>query len=130
MASIRKRTLSSGKSVWQVDYRDGAQKRRHRQFPTKREADSFCVKARAEVAAGTHTADSSSITLAAAAELWLARCQQNELETTTLRQYRAHVDLHIVPYIGALRLARVSASSPPYLLASAGPSCAASNGKT
>jgi integrase len=109
MASIRKRILPSGKTVWQVDYRDGAEKRRHRQFPTKREADAFCVKARAEVAAGTHTADSASATVAAAADLWLARCQQNELEATTLRQYRAHIDLHIVPRIGGTKLARLTA---------------------
>ena len=39
MASIRKRALPSGKTAWQVDYRDNQGKRRHRQFLTKREAD-------------------------------------------------------------------------------------------
>lgn len=63
MASIRKRVLPSAKVVWLVDYKDGQGKRRHRQFPTKREADLFLVKARAEVAAGTHTPDSASITV-------------------------------------------------------------------
>jgi integrase len=108
MASIRRRTLPSGKAVWQCDYRDGANKRRHRQFETKRQADAFLVRARAEVASGTHTADSASITVAGAADLWLARCQR-DLEVTTVRQYRAHVDLHIVPRIGGAKLARLSA---------------------
>src|SRR4051794_8332386 len=62
----------------------------------------------AQVAAGTHTADSASTTVAVAADLWLARCQQNGLEATTLRQYRAHIDLHILPRIGGTKLARLS----------------------
>ena len=44
MASIRKRMLPSGKICWQVDYRDGAGKRRYRQFAAKRDADGFMVK--------------------------------------------------------------------------------------
>src|SRR5215203_5685422 len=109
MASIRRRKLPSGKVVWQCDYRDGANKRRHRQFDTEREADSFLVKARAEVAAGIHTPDSASISVAEAADLWLTRCERDGLETTTIRQYRAHVQLHIVPRIGGTKLARLSA---------------------
>jgi integrase len=108
MASIRKRSLPSGKAAWQVDYRDNQGKRRHRQFLTKREADSFLVQARAEVAAGLHTPDSASITVVEAAGLWLDRCQRDGLEPTTIRQYRAHVNLHIAPRIGKIKLARLS----------------------
>jgi integrase len=108
MATIRKRRLPSGKSVWQVDYRDGANKRRHRQFASKREADTFMVKARAEVAAGIHTADSASITVQEAADLWLARCERDKLEATTIRGYRQHVNLHIVPRIGTVKLSRLN----------------------
>lgn len=107
MASIRKRELPSGKSVWQVDYRDGAGARRHRQFPTKREADSFMVRARAEVAAGTHVADSASATVAEAAEAWLRSCERADREKSTLRYYRQHVDLHILPFIGKQRLTAI-----------------------
>ena len=53
--SVRKRVLGNGQTRWQVDYRDGAGVRRHRQFTTKREADAFHAKARTEVAAGVHT---------------------------------------------------------------------------
>ncbi len=109
MASIRKRALPSGKMAWQVDYRDNQGKRRHRQFLTKREADSFLVRARAEIADGVHTPDSTSITVFDAACLWLARCERDGLEATTIRQYRAHVDLHITPRIGKTKLARLSA---------------------
>jgi integrase len=108
MASIRKRKLPSGTIVWQVDYRDGANRRRHRQFTSKRDADSFMVKARAEVAAGIHTADSASITVQEAADLWLDRCEREKLEPTTIRAYRQHVELHIAPRIGTVKLSRLN----------------------
>lgn len=108
MATIRKRDLPGGGFAWQVDYRDGVGKRRHKQFSTKRQADAFLVKARAEVAAGTHTPDSASITVGEAADLWLARCEREGLEPTTVRAYRQHVRLHIVPLIGKTKLSRLS----------------------
>ena len=43
MASIRKRTLPSGKTAWLVDFKDANGKRRARQFAAKREADAFLV---------------------------------------------------------------------------------------
>jgi integrase len=106
--SVRKRVLGDGSNAWQVDYRDGAGHRRHRQFQTKREADAFHARARTEVAAGVHTPDSASITVAEAADLWLARCERDGLERTTILAYQQHVDLHIVPYIGTVKLSRLS----------------------
>lgn len=109
MATIRKRTLPSGKNVWLAAYTDGGGARRFKQFPTKKEADAFLVQARTQVAQGTHTPDSVSPTVAEAAEMWLQRCERDRLEATTLRQYRAHVRIHIVPFIGAMRLSRITA---------------------
>ncbi|PVE22850.1 site-specific integrase [Microvirga sp. KLBC 81] len=108
MASIRKRTLPSGKTVWLAAYLDGAGKRRFKQFARKAEADAFLVTVRSQVAAGVHTPDSVSITVKEAADLWLERCERDKLEETTLRQYRAHVNLHIVPRIGATKLSRLT----------------------
>ena len=107
--SVRKRVLRDGEIRWQVDYRDGAGIRRHRQFRTKREADVFHVTARTEVVAGIHTPDSASITVAAAADLWIARCEREELERTTILAYQQHVNLHIVPFLGSLKLSRLTA---------------------
>ena len=107
--SVRKRQLKSGDARWLVAYRDGQGLRRHRQFNTKREADAFHAKARSEVIAGTHTPDSTSITVAEAATLWLARCDRDALERTTTLAYQQHVTLHIVPFVGTLRLSRLSA---------------------
>jgi integrase len=107
--SVRKRHTETGEVRWQVDYRDAAGIRRHRQFETKRQADAFHAKARTEVFAGVHTPDSASITVAEAAELWIARGEREGLERTTILAYRQHVDLHIVPRIGKVKLSRLSA---------------------
>ncbi len=109
MASIRKRLLPSGKTVWLVDYVDQAGKRRAKQFATKREADGWMVTARAEVQAGTHTHDRDSVSVERAGELWLERCEADGLEETTLRGYRQHLRLHIVPLIGVTKLSRLTA---------------------
>jgi integrase len=106
--SIRKRAQGV-KIVWQVDYRDQTGARRHKQFQTKREADTWLVQARAQVAGGVHTPDSTSITVSDAAALWLARAARDGLERATIRQYKEHVDIHIVPRIGTTKLARLSA---------------------
>lgn len=104
MATIRKRALPSGKQVWLVDYRDPAGARRHKQFATKREADAYMVRARAEVSAGTHVADSASVTVAQAASAWLKSVERAGKEESTSRHYRQHVDLHIIPFLGSQKL--------------------------
>jgi integrase len=106
--SIRKRD-QGGQTRWLVDYRDGAGARRFRQFVTRRAAEAFSVQARSEVTAGTHTPDSVSITVKEAADLWLARCERDGLEPTTTDAYRQHLDLHILPRIGVVRLSRLTA---------------------
>lgn len=92
MASIRKRVLKKTKRgrqkiVWQVDYKDNQGKRRHRQFPTRREADDWLVEARGEVAAGTHVAATASKSFKEAAEAWIADCKANGRERTTTDVY-------------------------------------------
>ena len=66
MASIRKRVLPSRKTAWLVDFRDANGKRRARQFATKREADGFLVKTRAEIAAGLYVCEADRISVAEA----------------------------------------------------------------
>jgi len=107
--SVRKRLLSDGQTRWQTDYKDNAGIRRHRQFATKREAEAFLTKARSEVVAGIHTPDSASITVSEAADLWLARCERDALEPTTTLAYRQHLNLHILPRIGPVKLSRLTA---------------------
>ena len=116
MATIRKRTLPSGKVAWQVDFKDGNGKRRARQFPTKREADAFMVKARAEVATGTYVHDADSVTVGEAGAQWLAACAQRRdvgrrMEKATWVGYECHVRLHICEPdigIGRIKLSRLT----------------------
>ncbi|MGO8645146.1 tyrosine-type recombinase/integrase [Rhizobium ruizarguesonis] len=108
MATVRKRLLPSGKQVWQADYRDGAGKRRSKQFTLKKEADAFLVSARGEVAKGVHVAESASITVETAAKAWIKRAETEGLERSTIASYQQHVDLHIVPRIGATKLSKMT----------------------
>lgn len=106
--SVRKRLTKHGESRWLVDYRDGSGIRRTRQFATKSEANSFAAQARVEMQAGVHTPDAASITVAEAAELWIARAQREKLEAATVQNYREQVRLHIVPFLGAMKLSRLT----------------------
>jgi integrase len=107
--SVRKRILPrTGATRWYVDYRDQAGKRRAKQFGTKAEVVSFETTVRGELRAGTHVADSASITVAEAGELWLQRAQIEQLEASTVRQYRQHLKTHIVPLMGTTKLSRLS----------------------
>jgi integrase len=110
--SVRKRVWKSPngemKEAWVVDYVDQHGDRHIKTFTKKRDADAHHAIVGAAVRAGTHTADSKSATVAKAAELWLASCDAVGLERTTITAYRQHVDLHIIPILGALRLTQLT----------------------
>jgi len=106
--AIRKRTLPSGETRWLCDYRDGGGTRRFRQFKTKKEAEAFQDKTGVDVRAGVHIADSASVTVAKAGELWLQQCRLNELEAGTVRNYKQHLNLHILPLIGGMTLSKLT----------------------
>jgi integrase len=112
MASVRKRTWRRGdeiKTAWIADYFDQDGKRHIKTFALKRDADAWLNETIGEVARGVHTPESTSITVADAAKLWLERSALDNLERSTLRQYRNHVDMHIAPSrIGNEKLARLS----------------------
>jgi len=80
--SIRKRTWKTAKGeakeAWVVDYVDGAGKRRLKTFSKKKEADAYETTAKHELAQGTHTPDSASVTVAEAAERWLKTCESRD----------------------------------------------------
>jgi integrase len=110
--SVRKRNWKSPngemKEAWVVDYVDQHGDRHIKTFAKKRDADAHHAIVGVTVRAGTHTADSKSITVARAAELWLESCEAAALERTTLARYREHADLHVIPVLGALRLSQLT----------------------
>lgn len=111
MAKIRKiekRTLPSGLTVYRAPYVDSAGKRRSQNFPTAKAAKAFLLTVGNELTQGTHTPSSQSPTIAVAGALWIAQCERQGLETMTIINYRQHIDLHIVPFIGETKLSALT----------------------
>jgi integrase len=110
--SVRRRIWAnqSGerREAWVVDYSDASGVRRNAQFERKRDADAYDAEVRAAVRRGVHTAPSGSPTVAEAAEDWLTFVEREGRERTTVKQYREHVRLHIVPRLGRERLANLT----------------------
>lgn len=109
--AIRQRKWISGgreRSAWVVDYFDAKGKRRLKTFKTKREALDWAAGTRLDLKHGTHVADSDSITVGEAGRLWLRTCEANGLERSTCEQYRQHLELHIEPFIGTMKLNKLT----------------------
>jgi integrase len=111
--AIRKRAWTApdgtAKQAWLVDYRDQSGKRRAKQFAKKKDAEAWSINAKAEVQRGVHTADSASITVSEAAQIWLDAVRADEREPTTIAAYDQHVRLHIIPACGATKLSHIAA---------------------
>src|SRR5260221_5733424 len=111
--SVRRRTWTnddgSQGEAWIVNYTDGAGKRRLKTFKRRRDAESFEDVVSVGVRAGLHIPDSQSVTIAAAGKLWLDSCEAAGLERATLAYYRSHLELHIIPLLGAVKLSQLTA---------------------
>ncbi len=114
MASIRpvewKKADGTPSRAFAVDYKDQSDRRRVKQFKKRRDANEFITRLGGELSAGTHVADRDSITVAEAASAWLEACEhvgrngREPVEKHTLRQYKSHVEHHILPLLGGIRL--------------------------
>jgi integrase len=106
--SVRKRrwitNKGEAKEAWIVDYVDQAGDRHIQTFARKKEADDHWATVKVEVRKGVRIAPSKSPTAAEAADRWLREVQARNIEASTLARYRTHVNLHIVPAIGAVKL--------------------------
>jgi integrase len=117
--SVRKRkwvVKSTGeeREAWIVDYKDGEGSRVLRTFERKKDAAAFHDTVRNDVRNGTHTAPSKSATVAEAGQNWIKRVEANGMrgngpaEKATLYQYQQHLNLHIAPRIGGIKLANLT----------------------
>jgi len=95
--------------AWVVDYFDQHRTRRLKTFPTKKAAEKFRDETGREVRQGIHTADSASATVGEAADEWLEHCRAEGLEKSTIRQRGQHIELHIKPYSGGVKLSQLTA---------------------
>lgn len=113
MATVKKRcwTTSAGekREAWRVSYTDRNGKRHKPQFDLKRDADAYRIKVEGELAQGIHTPDANSVTVAEAADVWLAACEAGGCDRGTMKTYREIVNRHIKPQLGNEKLSRLSA---------------------
>lgn len=111
--AVRKRVwrtkAGERREAWIVDYVDQQGDRHIETFSRKKDADDRHATVRVNVRQGVHTAHSKSLTVAEAAENWIAGAELRKLERTTVRQYRQHVDCHIVPRLGREKLSNLNA---------------------
>ena len=110
--SVRKRKWTTNKGeereVWIVDYKDQRGERHIETFDKKGDAVTRHAEVRINVKKGIHVAASKSITVAEAGKRWADEAEAGGLERATVRTYRQHVDLHIVPFLGRLKLSEIS----------------------
>ena len=111
--SVRKRAWKTAKgetkTAYVADYVDQKGERHIKTFDRKKEADAYQATVKVEVRHGMHTPDSESITVAQAGEHWIKTGEGNDLERATLDEYRRHLDMHIAPYLGNVKLSKLSA---------------------
>jgi integrase len=113
--SVRKRKWAtrSGeeREAWVVDYADQQGERHIETFAKKKDADARHAEVRVDVKAGIHVASSKSVSVREAADSWVKAAEAYGLERATIKQYREHVEQHIVPFIGAMKLAEINAQA-------------------
>jgi integrase len=110
--SVRKRKWTTrrgeAKEAWIVDYsQDG--NRHIETFKKKKDADAYAQQVGVDIRAGTHTPVSRSITVKQAADDWVKTAELENLERSTVRQYRQHAK-HIADRIGGRKLANLTAT--------------------
>jgi integrase len=111
--SVRKRTWTTrageSKEAWIVAYPDSKGVRHIKTFSRKKDADNYAATAKIEVREGVHVPARESITVAEAAEAWIATAVSSGLERSTRDQRRQHVEHHIVPLLGRMKLSQLKA---------------------
>jgi integrase len=83
--------------VWVSGYNDANGKWKTKQFNKKKDAQAHQESVKTDVRKGIHIADSEGITIEQACRVWLDKSEAEAVEGSTLRQYKGHVNNHIVP---------------------------------
>lgn len=115
--SVRKRKwttrLGVEKEAWVADYSDGQGVRCQKTFKKKKDAEAYVSETHVDIRKGLHVADSASVTVKEAGKLWIEACingkdDSEPLERATVMQYQSHLDLHIYPFIGTIKLTEIN----------------------
>ncbi len=111
--SVRKRSWKNAKgepqAAWVVDYVDQHGARHIKTFAKKKSADAYHATVAVEIREGRHTPESGSITVAEAGRHWIKTGEGNNLERATLNEYQRLLNTHIVPYLGNVKLSKLTA---------------------
>jgi integrase len=92
-------------STPELDIR-GKRKRHVKAFDRKKDAEVFHAQVRVDLGKGVHVPASKSITVEAAGRNWIDSC--GDLERTTVDGYEQHLNLHINPYLGGMKLSALT----------------------
>jgi integrase len=107
--SVRKRKwttrLGETKEAWIANYTGQDGVRHLKTFERKKDADAYHASVKVDVKAGIHT--SGKTTVAQAGAKWIDDAA-DRLERATVAGYRDHLDRHIVPFIGTVKLAELT----------------------
>jgi integrase len=111
--SVRRRTWRTkrgeSRESWIVNYTDQDGARRIETFDRRRDAEARYAEIQINLRTGTHTAVHVSPTVGEAAQDWLTAVELRGRERATLKGYHEHVELHINPALGNLKLATLTA---------------------
>jgi integrase len=96
------------RKAWVCDYFDQSGVRRLKTFSRQKDAKAWASQTAVDVGKGEHVAESATVTVKVAGEDWIKSCEAAELERATVDQYRQHLNLHIVPFLGRTKLSQLS----------------------
>jgi integrase len=100
MSSIRKREWSNNSgahSAWILTYSDQDGKKRQETFERERDAKAREAEVAVNLRKGVHAPRSTSPTVAEVGDAWVEHSKLEGRQRTTVKQYRSHVELHLVP---------------------------------
>jgi len=98
--SVRKRewtNKSGAHSAWILTYFDRNGVKRQETFDRERDAKAREAEVAVNLRKGVHAPRSTSPTVAEIGDAWVEHNKLEGRERTTVKQYRSHVDLHLVP---------------------------------
>ena len=104
MGCIRKTTHGR----WRVDFRDQTGARHRATFDTRKEAENGLGDFRRQINQGSFVAAKQVPLFREVAEEWFAG--KREHRPSTQAQWQAHIDRHLLPHIGNLRLDQIGVS--------------------
>jgi len=101
-------TPKDGKPGWVCDYKDAAGKRHQEAFSTKKAADARFSEVQAQIQQGKHVANSATVTVQAAYELFIAAIEADGAAPSTVKGHTLYYKNHVAPFLADKRLTMIA----------------------